>query len=63
MRGLARLARLFGHDEAGATAVEYALIAGLIALGVLASLIALGGGTGESWNNTAQRVGDAMRGQ
>jgi pilus assembly protein Flp/PilA len=60
MRGFTRQ---FGHDEAGATAVEYALIAGLIAIGMLAGLIALGGGVGESWNNTAQRVSDAMRGQ
>ena len=31
------------HDESGAAATEYALIAGLIAVAIIASLTALGG--------------------
>jgi pilus assembly protein Flp/PilA len=42
---MTRLARVrkFGSDESGATAIEYGLIAGLIALVVLTGIQALGG--------------------
>ena len=63
MRCLARLARQFGRDERGATALEYGLIAGLVAIAMLVALIALGGVVGDSWNATAQRVTDAMGGR
>ena len=33
----------FWNDEEGATAIEYGLIAGLIAVGLIAALTALGG--------------------
>ena len=50
----------FLRDERGATALEYGMIAALIACGALASMSALGGGLGSSWSNTAQKVTDAM---
>lgn len=34
----------FWKDEEGATAIEYGLIAGLIAVGIIAGATALGGG-------------------
>jgi len=35
--------KLFAKDESGATAIEYGLIAALIAVGLIAALTALGG--------------------
>ncbi len=39
----------------GATAIEYALIAVLIAVAALAEHAALGGGIAASWGNTSNR--------
>lgn len=33
------------HDETGATAIEYALIAGLIVIGLVAGISSIGGST------------------
>jgi pilus assembly protein Flp/PilA len=63
MQGLKRLVWPLVRDERGATAIEYGLIAVLIAVGTLAGMSALGGGLGGSWGNTAQKVTDAMDGQ
>ena len=60
MQGLKRLARSFAGDTRGTTAIEYGLIAALVAVGALAAMSALGGGVSGSWNNTAQKVSDAM---
>ena len=46
------LQRIF-VDEDGATAVEYALIAGLVAVAVMASMTALGDSITELFENTA----------
>jgi pilus assembly protein Flp/PilA len=42
-------------DQTGATAIEYGLIVGLIAVALISGLTALGGGTGGMWTriNTA----------
>ena len=45
----------FRRDEDGATAIEYGLIAALIAIAAMGGMKALGGGVGGSWgklNNT-----------
>jgi pilus assembly protein Flp/PilA len=63
MQGLKRFARSFVGDEHGATAIEYGLIAALVAVGALAGMSALGGGLGGSWSNTASKVSDAMDGK
>jgi pilus assembly protein Flp/PilA len=42
MGGMARFVARFLSDEAGATAIEYGLIAGLIALVIVGSATALG---------------------
>ena len=41
----------FLADEHGATAIEYALIAGLIGLAIVGGATALGTATGNSFNN------------
>jgi pilus assembly protein Flp/PilA len=60
MQGLRQHFRRLVDDERGATAIEYGMIAALIACGALAGMSALGGGLGSSWSNTAQKVTDAM---
>lgn len=45
-------ARRFAEARTGATAIEYALLAGIIAVGLLATMQALGGGVSGSWTGT-----------
>jgi pilus assembly protein Flp/PilA len=42
--------RRFVHDEAGATAIEYGLIAALIAVGIIAAARGLGSQIGDTFN-------------
>jgi pilus assembly protein Flp/PilA len=56
------LVRSFTRDERGTTAIEYGLIAALVAIGMLAGLRALGSGNTGSWTNTADKVSNAMSG-
>ncbi len=60
MQGLKQHVWRLSGDERGATAIEYGLIAALIAVAALAGMSALGGGLGESWGNTANKVTTAM---
>ena len=60
MQGLRKQVWRLAGDERGATAVEYGLIAALIAAAALAGMSALGGGLGASWGNTANKVTTAM---
>jgi len=46
----------FWKDEEGATAIEYALIAGLIAVAIIGALTALGGGIGNLFERIATRL-------
>ena len=46
--------------EKGATAVEYALIVALIALAIVVSLTALGGGLNTAFTNVATQVEGAF---
>ena len=50
----------FAKNESGATAIEYGLIAGLIAVGIIAALTAFGGGLTGMFNNIQNRAGGAM---
>ena len=43
----------FVRDESGATAVEYALLASLIAIAIIGGATALGGGINTMFNNIA----------
>jgi pilus assembly protein Flp/PilA len=60
MQGLKRIVRGFAGDERGATAIEYGLIAALVAVAALAGMSSLGGGLGDSWGSTANKVTTAM---
>jgi len=53
---------MLGHNERGATALEYALIAALIVLAMIGGLSQLGGGVNGKWGKLAQNVTDAMGG-
>ena len=46
----------FINDESGATAIEYGLIAGLVAVAIIAALTALGG----SLNNLVSDISDTV---
>lgn len=50
----------FWKDEEGATAIEYALIAGLIAVAIIAALTALGGSIGSLFNNISEKLNGAV---
>lgn len=52
--------RRLRSDKRGATAIEYGLIAALIAMAIVASLNALNGGTNGLWGKVGNRVNDAM---
>jgi pilus assembly protein Flp/PilA len=60
MRDLKDLSSRFARDDRGGTAIEYGLIAALVAVGALGGMTALGGGVSGSWGTTAQRIMDAM---
>lgn len=60
MRGLKELSSRFARDTRGTTAIEYGLIATLVAVGCLGGMTALGGGVSGSWGATAQSLIDAM---
>lgn len=51
----------FVRSQKGATAIEYALIAALIAIAMLAGLTLVGNKTGGQYNNVANKVGKAMK--
>ena len=47
----------FLKDESGATAIEYGLIAALIAVVIIAGVTTLGGNLNDTFNNLAGNVG------
>lgn len=49
-------------DQSGATAIEYGLIVGLIAIGIIGSVTALAGETIELWTGTETSVTDVTDG-
>jgi pilus assembly protein Flp/PilA len=54
-----RLFKDFLSDQSGATAIEYGLIAGLIALGIIASLTQVKEGIFQVWNAIANGLSKA----
>ena len=46
----------FLKDESGATAIEYGLIAALIAVAIIGAVSALGSGTAETFNTIADKL-------
>ena len=47
-------------DRRGATAIEYGLIAALIAIAIVGAMKNLGGGSSGMWGKLDQKVADAM---
>lgn len=54
--------RRFMRDEEGVTAIEYGLIASLIALAIILGATALGGGLNQLFKNIAACLGAANSG-
>jgi len=52
--------RCFRRDRSGATAIEYALIAGMIFLALTTALSIYGGSAGSLYGNLSNRVGEVM---
>jgi pilus assembly protein Flp/PilA len=52
--------RRFLRDESGATAIEYGLIAGLIAVGIIGAMTAFGGGLTGMFEFLQEKAGGAM---
>ena len=49
----------FANDESGATAIEYGLIAALIAVGIIAAATSLGGGLSAVFNRVSVKLNAA----
>lgn len=47
-------------DQSGATAIEYGLIAALIAVAAISGFQAMGGGSGGMWTGISTKVSAAM---
>ena len=48
--------RAFSQDESGATAIEYGLIAALIAVVIIGAVTSLGTGVRNAFNNVANQL-------
>ena len=46
----------FIRDEAGATAIEYGLVAALVAVAIIAALIALGGALSDTFKRVNKQL-------
>ena len=51
----------FFNNEEGATAIEYGLIAALIAVACIAALTAVGGQLGNTFNGVGNSLSDAQK--
>ncbi len=54
---MAKLISRFYKDESGATAIEYGLIAALIALAIMVGAGTLGNNIGSKFNQIANKIG------
>ena len=59
MIAIRRTLRRLLADRVGATAIEYGLIAALIAVAAIGGMSALGGGSGGMWTNLSSEVQNA----
>ena len=62
MRIIQKNIRTFLEDEEGVTAIEYALLASVIAMGALGGFSALGGAVAAMWNTNMALIGAALGG-
>jgi pilus assembly protein Flp/PilA len=56
---MCRVISAFANDKSGATAIEYGLIAALVAVAIVASLTTLGTSLSGTFNNVATAVSTA----
>ena len=54
------MGRKLRSDKRGATAIEYGLIAALIAVAAIGGMSSLGGGANGMWGKLDQKVSDSM---
>ena len=59
MDAIRKILRKAMADRCGATAIEYGLIAALIAVAAIGGMSALGGGSGGMWTNLSDKVQNA----
>ena len=52
--------RMLRSDKRGATAIEYGLIAALIAVAAIGGMSSLGGGSNGMWGKLDNKVADSM---
>ena len=50
----------FAADESGATAIDYGLIAAVIAMGIIMAMTALGGGVSTMFEFVSSRAGEQL---
>jgi len=60
MKTISTAVQAFFADEDGVTAIEYALIAALVGVGVAVAAKALGGGISAAFNNIVLRLSNAV---
>lgn len=60
MKTISTAVQGFFADEDGVTAIEYALIAALVGVGVAVAAKALGGGISAAFNNIVSRLSTAV---
>lgn len=59
MLAVRTMGRTLRSDKRGATAIEYGLIAALIAIAIMSSLRALGGGSNGMWSRLDNKIAEA----
>jgi len=57
---LSNCIKAYWQDDSGATAIEYALIAALIGVGIIGGLRAFGDQTNGAWQSMSDAVANAM---
>ena len=60
IKSLKAAANNFINDESGATAIEYGLIAALIAVAIIGAVTSLGGQTSTTFNAVADGMANAI---
>lgn len=60
MKELSTGLRRFAADQSGATAIEYGLIAALVAVGAIMAMTAFGSSLSGMFNTVSTRAGDAL---
>jgi pilus assembly protein Flp/PilA len=55
-----RMLRRLRSDKRGATAIEYGLIAALIAVAAIGGMKSLGGGSNGMWGRLDNKIADSM---